>query len=58
MKQFKLEPTSNVEITFDEEHHIYLINGEPKCGPNQIMTKVGLGLDFDNMPEIQRENIR
>jgi hypothetical protein len=52
----KIEPWSDKEVVFDEEKHLYLVDGQPKCGPNQLMQMVGLSKPVDDMPEPMRSN--
>lgn len=40
-------------ITFDEEHHIYTVNGEVIPSVTTILKKAGLTPDWSNVPDIE-----
>ena len=54
--KFKLTPYSDKEVKFDDEKHLYTVDGNIKPGPSQIMGMVGLSKDVNNMPEPMRSN--
>ena len=52
----KLEHYFTGKVEFDEANHLYIVNGEPKPGPSQIIGMVGLSKPVDDMPEPMRSN--
>lgn len=52
----KITPWSDKQVVFDDEKHLYLVDGQPKCGPSQLLKMVGLAPDVEQMPEPMRSN--